>query len=250
MKAFLTSAVLCIALAACLPVGTASAQTAIDKTIPVTKGQNIRIKFDYPSPVKISTWDRNEISIKGTVSINNGEHDDAFKLDVRTSSNTIMIRNEIENMDQIPHRITIRDGDTKIVFRNKSEFRKYQEEHGQANNVNMGIDLDIEIEIMVPKNIQTDVECVYGIVEIKEFVGPLSVQATYGGVDVALDEKNVGELVAETNYGNIYSNLDLNVNGDNAREEDFHTLVRATPGKGPSYRFESPYGNVYLRKIK
>jgi hypothetical protein len=243
MKTLLTSAALCIAIAA-------SAQTAIDKTIPVTKGQNIRMKFDYPSPVKISTWDRSEISIKGTVSINNGEHDDAFKLDVRTSANTVMIRNEIENMDAIPHRITIREGDTKIVFRNKSEWKKYQEEHGKSDNVNMGIDLDIELEIKVPRGMETFVECVYGIVEIPEFVGPLTVQATYGGVDVTLDEKNVGELIAETNYGNIYSNLDMNVDSRNAREEDFHMLVKANPGKGPAYRFESPYGNVYLRKVK
>jgi hypothetical protein len=42
----------------------------------------------------------------------------------------------------------------------------------------------------------------------------------------------------------------MEVNKDNAREEDFHILVKATLGKGPNYRFESPYGNVYLRKRK
>ena len=243
MKAILASAILCAAI-------TASAQTAINKTVPVTKGQTIRLKFDYPSPVKISTWDKNEISITGTVSINGGEHDDAFQLDVRNSSGTIYIKNEIKNMDAIPHRITVHDGDTKIVFRNKSEWKKYQDEHGKSNNVNMGIDMEIELEIKVPRNVDTDVECVYGMVEVREFIGPLTVQATYGGVDASLTEKNIGELIAETNYGNIYSNLDLDVNKDGAREEDFHILVRANPGTGPRYKFESPYGNVYLRKSK
>jgi hypothetical protein len=228
----------------------ATAQTAINKTIPVTKGQTIRFKFDYPSPVKISTWDKNEIQITGSVSINNGESDDHFELIVSTAGNSVYVRNEIKDMDRIPHRITINDGESKITFKNEAEWKKYQEQHGRSNNVNMGVDMEIEIEIKVPKNIDTDLECVYGIVEVKEFTGSLSVQATYGGVDASLVEKNVGELVAETNYGNIYSNLDLNVNGDNMKEEDFHTLVRATPGSGPKYRFESPYGNVYLRKGK
>jgi len=250
MKTLFTTAILFVAFTACLPVGTASAQTDINKTIPVTKGQTLRMQFDYPSPVKISTWDKNEISITGSVSINGGESDDAFELDVKTSSNTIFIKNRIKNMEDIPQRITVHDGDTKIVFRNKSEWKKYQEEHGKSNNVNMGIDMEIELVIKVPRNMETNLECTYGIVEVREFTGPLSVQATYGGVDASLIEKNVGELVAETNYGNIYSNLDINVNKDNAREEDFHTLVRATPGTGPSYRFESPYGNVYLRKGK
>lgn len=242
MKAILTTVVLCIALAA-------SAQTTIDKTIPVSKGQSIRMKFDYPSPVKISTWDRNEISIKGTVSINSGEHDDHFKIDVQSSANTIMIRNEVTDMKNIPSRITVREGNKTITFRNKSEFEKYQSQNGNKYNVNMGIDFKIVLEIKVPRNVETDVECVYGIVEIPEFVGPLTVQATYGGVDVSLNEKNVGELIAETNYGNIYTNLDMNVN-NGMKEEDFHTLVKATPGTGPRYRFESPYGNVYLRKSK
>ncbi|HEX8061324.1 MAG TPA: hypothetical protein VF473_10335 [Cyclobacteriaceae bacterium] len=243
MKILLASALLFATFAA-------SAQTAINKTIPVTKGQSIRFKFDYPSPVKISTWDKNEIQITGTVSINNGEHDDRFELIVNNSSNTVYVRNEIKNMEDIPQRITIREGDTRIVFRNKSEWKRYVDEHGSSRNVNMGIDMEIELEIKVPRNVDTNMECTYGIVEVREFTGPLWVQSTYGGVDATLVEKNVGELVAETNYGNIYSNLDMNVNSGNAREEDFHILVKANPGTGPKYRFESPYGNVYLRKVK
>jgi len=243
MKTFITTALLIIAFGA-------SAQTAINKTIPVTKGQSIRLKFDYPSPVRISTWDKNEIQITGTVSINNGEADDRFELIVNNSGSTVYVRNEIRDMDNIPHRITIMEGDKKIMFRNKIEWQRYQDEHGRSNNMNMGVDLDIDIEIKVPRNVDTNLECTYGIVEVREFNGPLTVQATYGGVDASLVEKNVGELVAETNYGNIYSNLDMDVDKNNAREEDFHMLVRATPGTGPKYRFESPYGNVYLRKLK
>lgn len=243
MRTIITSALFIIAV-------TVSAQTKVDRTVPVTKGQTIRMWFDYPQVVRVSTWDKNEISITGTVSINAGEHDDAFELDIKSSSNTVSIKNIIKDMDNIPRRITINEGESKIVFKSKSEWRKYQEEHGKSNNVNMNIDMDIELDIKVPRNIDTNVECVYGIVEIPQFAGPLSVQATYGGVDASLVEKNVGELIAETNYGNIYSNLDMDVNKDNAREEDFHILVRAHPGTGPSYRFESPYGNVYLRKAK
>lgn len=243
MKTLFTSAFILVAFVA-------SAQTAINKTIPVTKGQTLRMNFDYPNPVKISTWDKNEISITGSVSINGGESDDQFELTVNSSSNTIYIKNRIKNMDAIPQRITVYDGNSKIVFKDKSEWKKYQQEHGKGSNVSMGVDMDIELVIKVPRNMETNVECTYGLVEIRDFVGPLSVLSTYGGVDASLLEPNIGELIAETNYGNIYSNLDMKVNKENAREEDFHMLVRATPGTGPSYRFESPYGNVYLRKSK
>jgi hypothetical protein len=94
----------------------------------------------------------------------------------------------------------------------------------------------------------TRVEAEYGIVEVKSFTGPLTVESTYGGVDIAVNEKSVGEITAETNYGSIFSNLDVKFGGDQVREEDFHMVVSAKPGSGPRYSLESTYGNVYIRK--
>src|SRR5687767_13991149 len=103
----------------CLSLGVgAYAQTPINKTIPVKTGQKISMRFDYPELIKVSTWDKNEVSVQGSVSINNGENDDAFELITSESGGTITIKNEIRNMKDIPHRITIRDGSEKIVFRN------------------------------------------------------------------------------------------------------------------------------------
>ena len=104
------------------------------------------------------------------------------------------------------------------------------------------------IDIKVPKGIDTNIISTYGMVEVSDFEGPLMVEAQYGGVDVALNEKKVGELSAETNYGQIYSNLDVPFSGKGLQEKDFYTFVSAKPGSGPRYDFESKYGNVYLRK--
>jgi hypothetical protein len=237
------------AIALCLIAASASAQTIISKTIPLQKGQKIKMKFDYPELVKVSTWDKNEISFEGRVSINGGENDDAFKLDVSTSGSEVSLRNEITNMDAIPHRVTVtRDGE-KMIFRNRAEWQKYKDEHGgQHSMMNEGVEMDIQLEIKVPKNVETYVESVYGLVEVKDFSGPITVEATYGGVDASLAETSLGELIAETNYGHIYSNLNVKFNNQNTREENFHTLVSVKPGNGPRYSFESKYGNVYLRK--
>lgn len=228
------------------------AQTTINKTIPVKAGQQLRLNFDYPDMVRLSTWDKNEISIQGKVSINGGESDDAFVLDIDAGGTTIYIKNEIRNMDDIPHRITIvRDG-VKTVFKNEAEWKKYKKENGKGNfqMMNNGVDMDIELDIKVPVNMQTAAISVYGMVEVREFKAPLRVESTYGGVDAALTESAIGELIAETNYGHIYSDLNVKFDNDRYRDEDFHMYVSAKPGNGPSYRFESPYGNVYLRKAR
>jgi hypothetical protein len=86
------------------------------------------------------------------------------------------------------------------------------------------------------------------MVEVKDFNGPLTVDATYGGVDAALMERAIGQITAETNHGEIYSNLDVKFSSTESRYEDFHTYVSAKPGNGPNYNFDSKFGNVYLRK--
>lgn len=241
MKTILTILVLTAVLA--------EAQTPVNKTIAVRSGQSVSMHFDYPELVKVSTWDKNEIAITGEVSINAGESDDAFQLLTDNSGSVISIRNEIRNMKGIPHRVTVVIDGQKMKFRDKTEWKKYQEEHGvKANMVNMGVDMDIELEIKVPRNMDTRIKAVYGMVEVRDFQAPLSVEATYGGVDAALTEQNVGELIAETNYGRIYSNLDFKPDKSNSREEDFHLYVAAKLGTGPRCRLESQYGNVYLRK--
>jgi hypothetical protein len=225
------------------------AQTQLNKTIPVQSGQKISMHFDYPEVIRVSTWDRNEISVQGTVSINGGENDDAFVFENTTNGNTIEINSMIKNIKQLPQRITVyRDGQ-KIIFKDKAEFKKYQEANGRSfNTMSMGADIEIELEIKVPKGMETRVESVYGMVEVKNFTGPLTVESTYGGVDAALTERSTGEIVAETNYGEIYSNLDVKFGGGGTGQKDFYTYVTAKPGSGPRYSFESKYGNVYLRK--
>jgi hypothetical protein len=223
------------------------AQTAINKVYPVQAGQTIQFHFDYPELIKVSTWEKNEVSIQGTVSINAGENDEAFQLSSSIKGNILAIESEIVNLKNLPRRITVMRDGKKMTFKNKAALRDY--DPGNHNNYKFyseGVDMDIVLEIKVPKEIVTKIESVYGMVEIKGFNGPLVVDATYGGIDASLNESKTGELKAETNYGQIYSNLDHSFSGK--EEEDFHTLVSAQLGSGPGYRFESKYGNVYLRK--
>ncbi|MBL7848447.1 MAG: hypothetical protein JNL40_13345 [Cyclobacteriaceae bacterium] len=245
MKQITTLALLAFSL-------TAIAQTKLDKTIALKAGQEVRLTFDYPKLIQVSTWDKNEIAIRGTVSINDGENDDAFVLDIDDKGGFLDIRGRIKDMDNLPHRITVMNDGQKTTFRNETEWRKFQKENGKRSYdmMNRGLDLEITLEIMIPAKVATSLVSVYGMVEVRQFNGPLFVQATYGGVDASLTESTTGELIAETNYGHIYSDLAIQLNSDKVREEEFHTLVAAKPGKGPAYRFESAYGNVYLRRSK
>jgi hypothetical protein len=225
------------------------AQTAINRTIPIKAGEKISMHFDYPRVIKVSTWDGNSISIEGMVTINGGENDDAFLLEDSRTGDLVKITSQIKDVKNLPQRITIHRDGQKIMFRDKAELQKYQAEHGRGyNSMSWGPDIDVTLEIKVPRHSETSVTSVYGMVEVENFTGPLTVEATYGGVDASLVERSVGEISAETNYGQIYTNFDIKFGGDQVTSKDFYTFVTAKPGQGPRYSFESKYGNVYLRK--
>src|SRR6478736_2047526 len=215
-----------ILLLAALGVFSGYAQTPINKTIPASAGQKLVVHFDYPELIKVTSWDKNEIAVSGTVSINNGENDDAFELKESTSNGTIYLDGSIKNLKSLPQRITINRDGQKIMFKTKADYKEYVAKNGgNYNHMSWGVDMEIIIEIKVPRNMETRVESVYGMVEVKNFTGPLTVDATYGGVDAALQEVAMGELIAETNYGQIYTNL--NVKFNSTEDRDFHTYVSA-----------------------
>jgi hypothetical protein len=241
-----------IILLLCAGVGISCySQTAINKSFPVNGAQKLDMHFDFPELIRVSSWDKNEIFIAGTVSINGGEHDDAFKLTSSVANGVLSIAGEIPNIKALPQRITVSRNGEKMVFKNKAEFNQYKKEHGDGfDMVNWSNDVEITLDIKVPKDLATCVKSTYGIVELKDLdqTKPLIAESTYGGVDAALNATMVGELFATTDYGEIYTNLDIKFSGEGLKQKDFHTEIMARPGKGTKYSFESKYGNVYLRK--
>src|SRR3954467_7882683 len=96
----------------------AAAQTPVEKTIMVQPGQKLTLDFDQPE-IKLSTWDKKEIAIKGTASINRGENDNAFDLQVSTVGQEIRITSVIKDKENVPQRIMIKKGDTEYFFKAK-----------------------------------------------------------------------------------------------------------------------------------
>ncbi|WP_139418906.1 DUF4097 family beta strand repeat-containing protein [Chryseobacterium mulctrae] len=236
-----------LTLAVSLVFGLTAAQTTINKSFSTDKNQKISLKFDYPELIKISTWDKPEVQILGTVNINENESNEAFQIKESKEGNSLIIEGKIAEMKSIPRRIKVEKDNKKLIFKTLEEYQKYCKENNVTfNSMNNGVDVDIKLEIKVPKALMTQIESQYGLVEVKDFGGTINVNAIYGGIDATVLDKNVGKLSAETHFGQIYSNLDTKFTGKDS--DDFRTLVTATFGNGPQYNLESKYGNIYLRK--
>lgn len=236
-----------LTLAVSLVFGLTAAQTTINKSFSTDKNQKISLKFDYAELIKISTWDKPEVQILGTVNINENESNEAFQIKESKEGNSLVIEGKIAEMKNIPHRIKVEKDNKKLIFKTREEYQKYCKENKVTfNSMTDEVDVDIKLEIKVPKSLMTQIESQYGLVEVKDFGGTINVNAIYGGIDATVLDKNIGKLSAETHFGQIYSNLDTKFTGKDS--DDFRTLVTATFGNGPQYNLESKYGNIYLRK--
>ncbi len=232
---------------------TLNAQILIEKTFAVQPGQKLNLNFDDPE-IKLQTWDKNEVLIKGTVSINRGENDKAFELQSTSSTKELIITSVIKDRENIPQRIIIKRGDTEYFFKakdyNDPEIQKFLEQNGREYSyMSNGIAKEIKLEVFVPKKMETIVQAKYGMVEVKIFDAALTINAKYGGVDATIAMASTGELTARSRYGEILTNLGIPFN--QARDSAHHdnwTEITVKPGTGHHYSFESKYGNVYLRK--
>jgi hypothetical protein len=223
----------------------ALAQTKIKKSYPVDESQTIDFRFDYPQKIYISTWSGNEIIVEANVTINNGKSDGAFTLVGTNTKGEISISNKL-NMEMIPENYYIKDKGVKIQFGSKKDLEAYLKTlSGPRPSTYQNKDINIDIHIKVPADVSTKVTSVYGLVEVRDFNGPIEVDATYGGIDASLTEKSIGRLQLTTRYGKIYTNISLKP--IEKIQKDFFTSITAVPGKGPGYHLISSYGNIYLR---
>lgn len=221
-----------------------AAQSTIEKTYPVSPGQSVKLKFDYPI-VRVSTWGKNEVAVTAKVNINDHESDSAFTLSSETVGGELVISDRIKDIDKLPRRYTVVSNGKKMIYRSRDEYRQAIKT-GNIEGSYEGTDIDIVVEIKLPAQCVTDIKSVYGIVEMIDFHAPVTVDATYGGIDATITAANTGKLKATTSYGQIYSNLDLKITDHT--ERDFFNSITAEPGTGPSFSLTSTYGKIYLRK--
>lgn len=223
----------------------ALAQTKINKSYPVAKGQTINFSFDYPKIVHVTTWNGNTIEVEATVKINNGESDGAFALTESVTNGIISVSNTLD-LGMIPDSYYIVENGIKVKFNSKKDVDGYTPETtGSRRSTYQQKDIEVTLNIKVPANVQTELIAVYGTVEVAQFNGPITVNAKYGSIDASLAEREIGKLKLTTRYGKIYS--DLNLTPTEQIEKNFFTSITAAPGKGSAYDFNASFGNIYVR---
>ncbi|PZP48630.1 MAG: hypothetical protein DI598_09775 [Pseudopedobacter saltans] len=223
------------------------AQQIIEKSFSIQKGQPVRLKFDFPK-VKVSSWNKNEVKVKVTLNINDGKNNDKFRLLDKTEDGTLIISDTID-FKHIDQQYYAELNGEKKKFDTKEDFENFKSDHkGEKYSFYSSNNADVQIEVLVPSNESVVVQSKFGMVEIDNYTGSLTVKTEFGKINAKLKESNVGNITLTNQFGKIYSNFDLKPTS--REEKNFYTSITASPGKGPNYSLISKFGNIYLRDVK
>lgn len=231
----------------------AQAQSKVEKLVPVQAGQTVNMDFKWPELITIRTWDKNEVKLVASVDINKGQNDDAFVFEVNETSSGVTIASHIKNFKSLPRKILIKKDGQEYFFNtddhSSPEIQKFRNEYGNDgyDYMNVGVIMDITVEIWLPSNANLDVYSKFGLVEVLGFGGKMLIHSKFGGVDVSSSGKPA--IKAGTKFGEKYTNLTGEIKtislGSHPGSWDWVLLGSGTAKQ----EVKSDFGNVYLRKL-
>ena len=233
----------------------ANCQTVTEKSFPVTVGQKVKMIFKYPELIRVETWDKNEISIKATVSINYGADDSAFEIEVR-GDEILQINSIVKDHDFLPRKILIKYEGEEYFFNSPDvhapEVQKFLTEigYGSYDYMQRGVIKEITLDIMVPTTVLLEIEAKFGMIEIVGFTNEMSIHSKFGGIDASVSMESDVIIHVKTKFGDAYSNLDIPFTGDHDfRPGRWTTLEGRLNGTINTQLLKSDFGNIYIRKL-
>ncbi len=250
-------------------------QNSIDQSITLAGIDKIDAKFEW-GDVVVKNWDGPDLRIVGDISINLGENNDAFVLDIEKQDETLIINSTIKDWKSLPKYMTTYSGQEKVIIKVGTEkdvdWQDIKNRYGEVgNSYSFGVLVDIKLTVLVPVQPVLDIQSEYGSLEVVACSNPMNLKSIYGHLIADLDNRNAGkdcklestysfvdvsipensgyDLTLETNYGEIYSDLNIQIDKTKSIDKIFETRVIGDLNNGgASLDIQATYNNVYLRK--
>ena len=211
--------ILCVVMAA----GTVQGQTRVTEKVDVQGQSRVSLDIPFADEINLKSWDEDQVLVEADVEINGGLDDDIFRLESRTSRNTIHVKMDKDGWQEI--------------FRNC-----------------WGNCLDSKIKLVVyyPKSMTVDAQTINGDYKLDYYGQPARLKTISGDIDLTVPDKRGVDFRARTISGEVYSDMDINYpNGTKGLNQFVGVNVKGRIyGGGPEMTMETISGDIFLRKGK
>ena len=213
------------------------AQTEVFEKTLAYGNQIIAIDAELVDEIKVSNWTKDQIAFKVTYSVNQGELNDLVQLDLNESSNRVKLKVDFDQERIEVSGIYVCDDERSLNW--------------NTGGRKSSVCLDIQIELMVPKNTKLDIESVIGDLYIEGVYQELYAKTVTGDIEVNWPETEGAELEIKTVSGGIYTNHDFKMRQEKGLPLISAHEVQGNIGEAGRYlNLETVTSNIYFKRTK
>jgi len=215
-------------LALCLNL---PAQQKFEKTVPLNSAEKLNLEFSFADHIRLEAWSQSNVKVVVTVNINEGKDNDKFDLETKRYGQTLEIKSEIQDLEEI--------GETIIKKNQKENIVIKKGRH---------VSIDMEVIVYLPGDIPVSVETIGGDIESKGMNAELHLKSVSGDIDVNWNNNAGADLKLNTVSGKMYS--DFNIPAQQPKKFNYmpSSVSYIINNGGFGLELSTVSGNIYLRK--
>jgi hypothetical protein len=198
-----------------LCVASAQAQKIIEKHIDFSGKESVSLKIQIADSINILTWNKNEVYVKASVTINENKDNEAYET----------------SFDETGKAVTV-----NATFR-ENYFK------GKNNCCN---ESDIYWQVYIPEKTRFSVESINANITITGQTSEMKIKSISGYIDLAVPSGKQADVEFSTISGRMYSDHNLAFNKQhNGIPSKINDKLN---NGGPPIKLETISGDIYFRK--
>lgn len=203
----------------------------LEKTYPYTN-QELDIDIELGTDLVVKAWSKKEIYIKVTYEVNNGEANEALRIDIDDYNDRLSLDLDLDKRK-------LRDSDD-CCCRGK-ERTSWDNGRGTC--------IDIKVEVMVPGTADLRVETITSNVTISGITSDIDIETVTGVIDLSWAGNTGAEIDLKTVTGDLYTNMKFDTKRDKGLPSISGRKVRGTYKDGEKeVQLATVTGAIYFRK--
>jgi len=212
------------------------AQKIMDKKLPYTSGQLVNLNLRFGDSIQVRYWEKAEVSVEISGSINNGKLNDALTVTTGSTQNELSLKTDFDQKMLLEGKAEDCPGNKNYSFSEKDGKRYY-------------VCSKISYKVFLPRKAKLQLETITANIAIEGATEAVFAKTISGFVDISWPRSSGANLAMKTVTGEVYTDFDVDFKNKKQKNPIVgYPLEGAVNGGGPEIRLESVSNNVYLRK--
>ena len=191
------------------------AQQIIEKHMEFSGKESVALKIQIADSIRILTWNKNEVYVKASVSINENRDNDAYVTSFDESDNSLTVN------------------------------AKFRENYFKGRN-NCCDKAAIFWQVYIPEKARFSVETINANITVTGQTKEMKIKSISGYIDLAVPGNKEADLDFSTISGTMYSDLELALNQKHNSVPS--RITEKINNGGPLIKLETISGDIYFRK--